>query len=133
MTYKRFEELPAWQTARKLERAIYAESGKGRFAFDRILQNQMQRAAISMMANIAEGFSRRSDREFVQYLFTAKASAAELQSHLYVALDQAYLDEKTFNHFFRVTEHFARQVSGLISYLTGHSRSHRVEKPGPLR
>src|SRR5947209_12305391 len=104
MTYKRFEDLPAWQAARKLVKAIYAACRKGSAHWDRGMREQMQRAALSTMANVAEGFSRRSDREFVQFLFTAKASAAEVQSHLYAALDQAYLDEGNFQALFSETE-----------------------------
>lgn len=69
------------------------------------------------MANIAEGFSRRSEREFAQYLFVGKASAAELQSHLYIALSRAYLTEDDFNRVYDLLDHYSRQVSNLITYL----------------
>lgn len=118
MTYRRFEDLPAWQAARKLVKAVYAASSQGGLHWDRGLRDQIRRAVLSTMANVAEGFSRRSDREFVQFLFTAKASAAEVQSHLYAALDQAYLDEGNFRALFNKTEAFKKQVSGLIAYLT---------------
>ncbi len=124
MTYRRFEDLPAWQAARVLVRAVYRASGKGSFYADRDLRDQIRRAALSTMANVAEGFSRRSDKEFLQFLFTAKASAAEVQSHLYAALDQAYLDEAGFRGLFRETESFKKQASGLISYLQ-RSRSRK--------
>ena len=114
---KRFEELESWQGARALVQEIYAVSSNGRFYRDLILRDQIRRAAVSMMANIAEGFSRRSNREFVQFLFMAKASAAETQSHLYVALDQGYLNEKQFRFLYERTETYARQVSALITYL----------------
>lgn len=126
MTYRRFEELPAWQMARLLARLIYAASSKGRFQHDWELRSQVRKTAISMMANIAEGFCRWSDKEFAQSLFTAKASAGEFQSHLYVALDRNYLDDSSFHQLFRATEDFARQTSGLISYLTGHKKSRRA-------
>ena len=75
-----------------------------------------------MVSNIAEGHSRRSDKEFAHFLFTAKSSAAEAQSHLYLALDQEYLTAQQFQEMFAESELYARQVSGLISYLTGHRR-----------
>jgi len=90
MTYRRFEELPAWQTARKLVRDVCRFAEKDDFRRNWGFRDQIQKAAMSTMANIAEGFSRRSDREFVQFLFTAKASAAELQSNFYAALDLGY-------------------------------------------
>lgn len=120
MTYRRFEELPAWQTARKLVRDVCRFAEKDDFRRNWGFRDQIQKAAISTMANIAEGFSRRSDREFVQFLFTAKASAAELQSHLYAALDLGYLDEATFRGYYNQADLLAKQLSGLISYLTGH-------------
>lgn len=126
MTFHRFEEIAAWQTGRKLVRAIYQVSSQGAFSKDYGLRDQIRRAAISMTANIAEGVSRRSDKEFVQFLFTAKASGAEIQSHLYVALDLGYLNQATFTDLFAWTERFARQVSGLISYLTSRKDRARL-------
>src|SRR5206468_174602 len=81
------------QSARKLVAAIYRVSKEGEFARDFGLRNQIRRAALSVMANIAEGFSYRSDKEFAKFLLIAKASALEVQSHLYAALDQGYLTE----------------------------------------
>ena len=116
-TIKRFEDLELWQSARAFVQEVYAVSSNGRFSRDLILRDQIRRASMSMMANIAEGFSRRSNREFAQFLFVAKASAAETQSHLYVALDQGYLNEKQFRFLYERTETYARQVSALITYL----------------
>ena len=118
MTFTRFEEVEAWQTARALARAIYSATKEGPFRRDFGLSGQMCRAVVSMMANVAEGVHSRSDKEFTRYLFTAKASAAELQSHLYVAFDQEYLPDQAFKDLFGQTDRFSRQVSGLITYLT---------------
>jgi len=123
VTFQRFEDVLAWQVGRKLALDVYSISAKGQFARDYGLRDQIRKAAVSMMANIAEGLSRRSDKEFAHFLFTAKGSAAELQSHFYVALDQRYIDEADFRRLFSQTEVYAREVSGLISYLTGQ-RSH---------
>src|SRR5437870_4643918 len=94
---QRFEDLIAWQKARRLTAEIYRASGQGRFANDWGLRNQIQRAAVSAMSNIAEGFERRRPSEFHQFLSVAKGSCAELRSQLYVALDVMYLDQDSFN------------------------------------
>jgi four helix bundle protein len=88
---ERFEDLVAWQKARSLTRDIYQTTRQGAFAKDYGLSSQMQRAAVSIMSNIAEGFERRSRGEFHQFLSVAKSSCAELRSQLYVALDVGYL------------------------------------------
>ncbi len=122
MTFRRFEEITAWQTAREVANRIYDASEKAPFSRDFGLRDQTRRAAISMMSNIAEGFSRKSEREFTQYLFIAKASAAELQSHLYIALDRSYLNQERFSHLYDRIDFYARQVSNLITYLRTGSK-----------
>lgn len=117
MTFRRFEEIEAWKIARKVAGQLYDLTDRGPFARDYPLRDQVRRAAISIMSNVAEGFSRRSDREFSQYLFMAKASAAELQSHLYIALDRTYMILGDFNHIYDQLDHYSRQVSNLITYL----------------
>ena len=111
----RFEDLIAWQKARELTRAIYQVTGHGTFASDFGLARQIQRAAVSIMANIAEGFERGGRGEFHQFLSTAKASCAEVRSHLYVAFDVGYLDQTTFRHLLASAEEVARIVGGLRS------------------
>lgn len=93
---ERFEDLIAWQKARELTRVIYANTQSGPFAKDFGLSNQIQRAAVSIMSNIAEGFERGGRGEFHQFLSMAKASCAELRSQLYVAFDNGYLDRTKF-------------------------------------
>src|SRR3712207_4053166 len=90
---ERFEDLVAWQKARELTRLVYQVTKQGEFARDRGLAGQIQRAAVSIMSNLAEGFERGSRGEFHQFLSTAKASCAEVCSLLYVALDTDYLDQ----------------------------------------
>jgi four helix bundle protein len=111
----RFEDLIAWQKARELTRAIYQVTRHGAFASDYGLARQIQRAAVSIMANIAEGFERGGRGEFQQFLSTAKASCAEVRSHLYVALDVGYLDQPAFSHLLAMAEEVARIVGGLRS------------------
>ena len=110
---ERFEELIAWQKARVLTREIYEITRRGAFARDFGLSGQIQRAAVSIMSNIAEGFERGGRGEFHQFLSTAKASCAEVRSQLYVALDVGYLEEQTFHTLLRQAEEVARIVGGL--------------------
>src|SRR5687767_2133550 len=108
----RFEELLAWQKARELTAAVYRQT-RGCRDFD--LARQMQRAAVSVMANIAEGFERSRPREFHQLLSVAKASCAELRSHLYVAMDSGLLNPTDFVSLQATAEEVARVVGGLRS------------------
>ena len=113
----RFEDLECWQSARELVRTVYQATSKGKFERDLRLRSQIQAAATSTMANVAEGFIRRSDKEFVQFLFIAMSSAAEVQSHLYVALDQDYIKQREFDKIYAKAEVTAKMISGLIKYL----------------
>jgi len=110
---ERFEDLMAWQKARKLTQVIYQVSRRGAFAKDFGLSGQIQRAAVSIMANIAEGFERGGRGEFHQFLSTAKASCAEVRSQLYVAFDVGYLDQAEFDHLLAQAEEVARIIGGL--------------------
>ena len=113
----RFEDLECWQEARKLTRLVYDVTSNGTFRKDLRLTGQIQAAAVSSMANIAEGFIRHSDKEFVQFLFIAMASTAEVQSHLYVAMDQHYMGQREFDLIYEQANKTARLISGLIKYL----------------
>ena len=118
MKLSRFEDLHCWQEARTLTRMIYQEiEGNSRFRRDVRLVRQLQAAAGSIMANIAEGLTRRSDKEFVQFLYTAMASAAEVQSHLYIAWDAGYISEEKFKVIYAQAGKSAKLISGLIKYL----------------
>ncbi len=110
---ERFEDLVAWQKARELTRLVYQVTKQGEFARDRGLAGQIQRAAVSIMSNLAEGFERGSRGEFHQCLSTAKASCAEVRSLLYVALDTGYLDQDAFDQLFARAEEVARITGGL--------------------
>ncbi len=90
---RKFEDVIAWQKARELTKAIYGVTQQSAFAKDWGLTGQLQRATVSIMANIAEGFERGKPREYLHFLAIAKASCAEVRSHLYVALDIGYLDQ----------------------------------------
>ncbi|MCL0079250.1 four helix bundle protein [Dehalococcoidia bacterium] len=118
MKIQRFEDIKAWQEARGLVRMIYdvVKSNK-RFSSDYKFREQIQSAAVSITSNIAEGFSRRTGKEFIHFLFIAKGSAAELQSQLYVALEQEYISQEKFNELYSKSDEVARLTSGFIQYL----------------
>jgi len=116
-TLRKFEEIEGWQLARQLTRDIYAISKQGDFARDFGLRDQIQRASVSIMANIAEGFERSGTKEFIQFLAIAKGSTGEVRAQLYVALDQGYIDQNTFDQLNSLCIETARKIGGLIKYL----------------
>jgi four helix bundle protein len=112
-----FEDLDCWQEARLLVRKIYDATRDGNVKKDLRFVGQIQAAATSAMANIAEGFTRRSDKEFIQFLYIAMASTAEVQSHLYVALDQAYIAKDQFDEIYNHADKTGKMISNFIKYL----------------
>jgi four helix bundle protein len=114
---KQFEDIVAWQGARALVKDVYQATGSGAFARDFGLRDQLQRAAVSVMSNIAEGFERDNDREFRHFLSIAKASAGEVRSLLYLALDLAYIDRPTHDRLAEQGIRLSRQIAKLIQYL----------------
>jgi four helix bundle protein len=115
---ERFEDIKAWQEVRVLGKMVYAVVDSDRhFGSDYKFREQSQSATVSIMSNIAEGFSRRTTKEFVQFLFIAKGSIAEMQSQLYVALDQGYISEEKFDELYSKSDEVARLISGFIRYL----------------
>jgi len=132
MKIQRFEDLECWQAARKLVNMVYgAIKASPAFRKDFRLSNQITGAAISSMSNIAEGFSRRFPKEFIQYLFISKSSATEVQSEAYVALDQKYIPQQTFEEIYKQGELVAKLDSGLINYLKP-SQPSKLSKPDKL-
>jgi|SRR5437588_1195794 len=116
-TFQNFEEIEAWQEARMLTRMIYAISKQAAFAKDFGLRDQICRASVSILSNIAEGFERSGTGEFIQFLAIAKGSAGEVRAQLYVAFDQNYISQETFEELLHLTTKISRMISGLISYL----------------
>ncbi len=116
-TFKSFEEIEAWQEARVLTREIYTLSRTGNFARDFGLRDQICRASVSIVSNIAEGFERDGAGEFAQFLSVAKGSTGEVRAQLYIALDQDYIDPATFNRLQSQTKSISRKLSALIKYL----------------
>ncbi len=125
---KRFEELIAWQKARELTQAVYAVTREGALAADSGLAAQMQRAAVSIMSNIAEGFERSSSADFHRFLVIAKASCGELRSQLYVALDAGYISEPDFAALAEKAEEVSRVIDSLRASVSRQTESHLLTK-----
>ncbi len=121
-TITRFEEIEAWKVARELTQRIYAITREGVFSRDFGLRDQMRRASVSIMSNIAEGFESRTQALFVEFLGRAKASAGESRAQTYVALDAGYLDQKEFDELFDLTDKCGRQISRFMTYLKSKQR-----------
>ncbi|HMQ56268.1 MAG TPA: four helix bundle protein [Anaerolineae bacterium] len=116
---ERFEDIQAWQKARKLNQRIYEVTNSISFRHDFALKDQIRRAAISIMLNIAEGFAPRTNQELARLLFMAHGSVTEVQSALYIAKDQAYLSEQDFDTLYQVADELSRLISGFIKCLRG--------------
>jgi len=117
MQVKNFEDLEIWKDARLLTRGIYQLTREPKFSKDFALRDQIRRAAVSIMSNIAEGFERGGNQEFIQFLYVAKASCGEVRSQLYVALDQSYVTEKDCDDVSKSFRRLSIMISNLIDYL----------------
>ena len=128
-TITRFEDIEAWKKGRELRRAIYAHSKRGEFAKDFALKDQIRRAAISVTSNIAEGFEREGNKEFIQFLSNAKGSCDEVRDQLYVALDEEYLSQADFEKLYEQSTEVSRLISGFMKYLRQTSiRGHKFQR-----
>lgn len=116
---EKFEDIEAWKLARKATKLVYEVSRTESFCRDFALVNQIRRASISILSNIAEGFEREGNKEFLQFLAIAKGSCGEVRSQLYIALDQNYIDEATFSSISETLRETSRTISGLMKYLKG--------------
>ena len=117
MQVKNFEDLEIWKDARALTRAIYQLTREPNFSKDFALRDQIRRATVSIMSNIAEGFERGGNQEFIQFLYVAKASCGEVRSQLYVAFDQAYVARKDCEELTKSLRRLSIMISNLIDYL----------------
>ena len=113
--FKTFEEIIAWQEGRKLVKQVYALTRVGDFSRDYGLRDQIQRAAVSICSNIAEGFERRGNREFIKYLWIAKGSAAEVSSQIYHVLDVGYISQEQFNGVYDAAKRIGSLIHRLIA------------------
>lgn len=121
-TIERFEDIEAWQRARALTRSIYRCTSDGAWSKDFGLRDQIRRAAVSIMSNIAEGFERGGATEFARYLTMAKASSGEVRCQLYVALDIGYIDQPVFDQLSALAVKTSGMIAGFANYLKGRTR-----------
>ena len=116
-TIRRFEDLDAWKLARELTNEIYRVTAHDSFSKDWGLINQIRKASVSVMSNIAEGFERDGNKEFCNFLYIAKGSAGEVRSQLYVALDRHYITRDEFEAIYAKAGESGRVIAGLVNYL----------------
>lgn len=141
----KFEDLVAWQKARVLAKTVYDVTSRGELGRDFALRNQMRRAAVSVVSNIAEGFERGGNKEFHQFLILAKASAGEVRAQAYIALDARLLTRTQFEELVGLSSEVSRLLSGLMRHLkqselkgsryvapSGTVREARQDDPNPL-
>ena len=129
-TAKRFEDLEVWQKAKELTNLVYSQSSSGMFSRDFGLRDQMRRAAVSVMSNIAEGFESQTQVLFIQYLGRAKGSAGEVRAQLYIARDQGYISEEEFSKILSLAEICSKQLARFIQYLESQPNARRVREEG---
>jgi four helix bundle protein len=129
-TAKRFEDLEVWQRAKELTNLIYKYSSENAFSRDFGLRDQMRRASVSIMSNIAEGFESQTQSMFIQYLGRAKGSAGELRAQLYIAHDQGYLTEDEFQTSLSLAETCSKQLAKFIQYLESQPNARRIREDG---
>ena len=129
MRIERFQDIEAWQLARELTRKVYGLTKKAKFARDFGLRRQIQDAAGSSMHNIAEGFDSETNREFVRFLRYAKRSCTEVQSELYVALDQQYITESEFQDVYDHAGRTRAAIRGFIKYLLSYEQCRQKKQP----
>ena len=125
-TINRFEEIEAWKNARVLTRFVYQLSSNRALSKDFFLKDQIRRAAISIMSNIAEGFESQTHPMFIKYLGQARASAGELRSHAYLALDLEYISEQELREINKKAEIISRQIYRFVQYLKTQSNRQRL-------
>ena len=116
-TFKRFEDIQAWQKARIIDKEIYLASGKGEFGKDFDLRSQIRRSSASIMANIAEGQGRRTNKDFANFLNISLGSVAETKSHLFLALDLSYLNQTSFDEIYDKLDEVGRMIFSLSNHL----------------
>ena len=119
---KVFEDLEVWKEARVLVRQVYKATLNQTFKKDRSLVDQIRRASVSIMANIAEGFDRSSRADFIRYLEYSLGSASEVRNHLYVAIDLKYLTEEEFANLLDAAVRLSKRLSTFIKYLRNHPK-----------
>ncbi len=123
-----FEDLNVWKDSREFVKTIYELTASKNFSKDYGLKDQIQRAAVSIMNNIAEGFERNSNREFIKFLKYSKGSAGEVRSMLYIALDLNYISHESFNENYEKAINIITQISNFIKYLRKYAIKEKITK-----
>jgi len=118
MTIQRFEDIQSWQEAKKLTVEIYRLTNQNAFSRDFALRDQIRRASVSIMANIAEGFGRKGRKDFMRFLNIANGSALEVQSHLHIAIELGYISSEEFDACYKQAHSVSRLIGGFINYLS---------------
>lgn len=126
MKITKFEDLKCWQEARKLRKMISEITKKPLIRRDYVFCDQIKRASLSIMSNIAEGFESNTDKEFINFLNYARRSCGEVRSHLYAALDDSYINESEFKEIYNQASTSGKLISGFISYLRKSNRTKRL-------
>ena len=127
MKVKRFEDLQVWQDARMFVKSIYELTSFDNFKKDFGLKDQIQRAAVSIMNNISEGFERDNNKEFRKFLGYSKGSAGEVRSMLYIALDLKYISKEEFNSNYQNAVNIITQIANFKKYLHNYSASEKLK------
>jgi len=117
---EKFEDILGWQSGREVCKLVYQLTKMAPFSRDYGLRDQMQRAAVSIISNIAEGYESQNNRTFIRYLFIAKGSAAEVRAQAYIALDQGYITKEQFDTLYTLTDQTSRRIRGLVTFLEQH-------------
>jgi len=131
-TAKRFEELDVWKRSKESTNLIYRYSTDGSFSRDFGLRDQMRRASVSIMSNIAEGFESQTQAMFIQYLSRAKGSTGEVRAQLYIAHEQGYLINDEFESVKSLAEICSKQLAKFIPYLESQPNARRVREDGVI-
>ena len=126
MVFRKFEEMEVWQDGRKIVSAIYAQASSGGLAKDFGMKDQMQRAAVSICSNVAEGYARRGNKELVKFLWIAKGSAAEVQSQLYNAMDIGYITKQVFDLLYSDLNKIQSKLYRLIQSLSTDAERKKI-------
>lgn len=123
MKITKFEDIEVWKESRKLVNIVYDLTGKGLFQKDFGLKEQIQRAAVSCMSNVAEGFDSGTNQQFIQYLVYTRRSSSEVQSQLYIAFDRAYITQSEFDKTYEQAKKVGKLANGFITYLRQKSKT----------
>ena len=127
MKAKSFEDLQVWQDTRKFVKSIYELTSLDNFKKDYGLKDQIQRAAVSIMNNISEGFERDNNKEFMRFLSYSKGSAGEVRSMLYVALDLEYISKNDFNDNYKNAVDIIKQIANFKKYLRNYAMKEKIK------